>query len=107
MIYDRYLGADLEPITFKCPGFSNPTTPTIIGGYTISIFNKNDHQTNEASSVSLDATSLQPSLFPGTNLAHSYSNRQIGEKGTINLEFKTDIPVSSTDGCFVKLTFPA
>ena len=105
--YTNYLEKDNEPITITCLGFSNPVTPTIQEGFSFKIYNKNNYQINEALSVSFDGTTLQPATVPVENFNHTSTNRQVGENSTLELQFSTDIPISSTAGCYVKVTFPA
>ena len=105
--YTYYLEKDNESILITCNGFFNPITPTVQEGYSIKIYNKNNYQINEALSVSFDGTSLEPSTVPAENFNHVLTNRQIGENSTLELQFSTDIPISSTEGCYVKVTFPA
>ena len=103
--YEGYNGEQYDIVTLNCPGWSNPIVPDIIDGYQIRVYDLNLDLTNEITNFIHDASHLEATLIGGAS--HLLGNSYNSELTDLTLILRSEVPISSTDGCYVQYNFPA
>ena len=70
------------------------------------LYDLNSDLTNELSSLSLDATSLEPEILQANSISFALSNSSNGDATNLTVSFTSETPISPSNGCFVKYSFP-
>jgi len=95
------------PIEIICTNWRNPISRELVTGFSVLTYDiHKDAIDYSADLMKIDATLFTPMTIADDDFIYHLSHHHANELSDYKISFDSGIPISSSDGCFVKYTFP-